>query len=458
VVVVSRKSAELVLARVREHLGSDWVAFISEVPKDRDERLQLVVVPLSRHFEALDTLGLAPTFEPEFVYPAPEGADPAHRLVAPQRFEGLQLRAALPIGPRFVSLGYEGNNKNFRAAPNDSGLYRDGAEAAKDWRRYISGVKSMIVLRDSLFSQQDHPYLQSPQALMMPPNWVSVAVAEVQAGRPIVVPFLAGPEDDRGWAAVVDAKTLFGSFPPSESLFTYATAPYLGASPDDAARTINARRSMAQLEQAARAMQKAAAFGAEAVAAAGAAYIAASDRRYFGVVLRRDKLIPIFVENPNEHETRDEGKGMTVWGRELPEAAVALARRAVYSRRLEDGALGVERYDLREAAARSRAISLLEELIPSGSQGHSVWLWVNGGSDGHGKGDPATPYVPAFQEQLAEADIELERLVLLSKPSLRPWGDDGAQILEDARAAHAKLGIPLSVQLSTRGLQKLMDP
>ncbi|MEM8627913.1 MAG: zinc metalloprotease HtpX, partial [Pseudomonadota bacterium] len=53
-------------------------------------------------------------------------------------------------------------------------------------------------------------------------------------------------------------------------------------------------------------------------------------------------------------------------------------------RRLEDGPLGIERYDLREQAEQERARVLLEALVPTGSTGHPVWLWVNGGSDGHG--------------------------------------------------------------------------
>src|SRR5690606_192221 len=135
-------------------------------------------------------------------------------------------------------------------------------------------------------------------------------------------------------------------------------------------------------------------------------------------------IIPIFVENPNEHESRDEGKGMGVWGRALPDEAIAIARRAVYGRRLQDGALALERYDLRFEEERARAVALLEELIPRGSSGHTIWLWVNGGSDGHGNGDPAVPYIEDFRAQLEDASIELSRVMLLSKPSVRPWGDE----------------------------------
>ena len=83
-------------------------------------------------------------------------------------------------------------------------------------------------------------------------------------------------------------------------------------------------------------------------------------------------------------------------------------------------------------------------------------MWVNGGTDGHGNGDPATPYIAAFQAELEAADIELGRVVLLSKPSVRPWGDDAKAILEAETERYAKLGIPLSAQLSTASFTKLL--
>jgi hypothetical protein len=85
-----------------------------------------------------------------------------------------------------------------------------------------------------------------------------------------------------------------------------------------------------------------------------------------------------------------------------------------------------------------------------------VWLWVNGGSDGHGSGDPAIPYIPDFQAQLEAAEIELSRLVLLSKPSIQPWGDDAKQVFEAEVDRYAALGIPLSAQLSTSQFERLI--
>ncbi|KIG14970.1 hypothetical protein DB30_06159 [Enhygromyxa salina] len=387
--------------------------------------------------------------------PGTPTVDPSERLDAPARYEGLVLRAALPIRARYANLVYEGNNKHFRAEPDAAGLFRSGDETAADWRRFAAGVGGLVVLRDSLFSQQDHPVAQRPRALMMSPSWVTVAVAQTLANRPLTAPRSAPIDDDAAWAGT-DINAYFGSFPVSERLFGDATRPLATADASARLQIQNARVSMQMLAAAAQAMIDAAPRGAEAVAQAGAEWIAASDRSYFGAELRRDKIIPIFVENPNEHELRDEGKGLGVWGWELAPQALAITRRVVYGRRLLDGALAVERYDLRFEAEQDRAIALLEELVPRDSSGHPLWLWVNGGTDGHGKGDPAVPYIKDFQAKIAAANIEVSRVVLLSKPSVRPWGADGKQVLETEVDRYAKLGIPLSVQLQTQQLQKLI--
>jgi hypothetical protein len=290
---------------------------------------------------------------------------------------------------------------------------------------------------------------------MLPPSWVTVAVAEVLAGRTPVGPRVGELEDDGAWAGD-ELDAYFGSFPASARLFADASRPLAGASASEAAMTRNARTSMRMLADATAAMIEAAPHGPEAVARTGAEWIAASDRSYFGTALRRDKILPIFVENPNEHELRDEGKGLSVWGRELPAEAIELTATHVYGRRLQDGPIALERYDLRAADQRARAIALLERLVPRGSSGHAIWLWVDGGSDGHGNGDPAVPYIPAFRRELEAANVEISRVILLSKPSVRPWGDDGKTILENAVDEYSALGIPLSVQLSTAQLQKLL--
>ena len=371
-------------------------------------------------------------------------------LDAPTEYEHVTLRAGLPVGARYADLVYEGNNKNFRGKAGAGGLVRDGDATAEDWRRWIAGVKGMIVLRDSLFSQQDHPVLQRPRALMMPPSWVSVAVAATMAGETLVAPVAPELEDDAGWGSIPTAEERFGSFPPSQRLFEESKLALAGGDAEQQARTRNARASLRALAEAAAAMVQAQPGGPETVAQAGAAWIAASDRTYFGAELRT-RVIPIFVEQPNEHEARDEGKGMAVWGVSLPAPAITLARDTVYARRLEDGPLGIERYDLRHRDEWTRAIALLETLIPRGSLGHPIWLWVNAGSDGHGHGDPAIPHIPAFTEALESADVEPARLILLSKPSPRPT----TKAALDTYATQTRtLHIPASLQLNTRTAQR----
>lgn len=383
--------------------------------------------------------------------------DRSKLLEAPVLYEHVVLRAGLPVGQRYENLIYEGNNKVFRGKPDEDGLYRSGADTAQDWRRWTAGVAGMVVLRDSLFSQQDHPYLQAPRAIMMPPSWVSVAVAETMAGRPLRAPIVALLQDDASWAAPETPTAMFGSFPASDRLFEEARIPLASsADPIQAQRTKNARASIRALGQAASAMVEASATSAERVAETGAAWIAASDRNYFGTEQRARSIIPIFVEHPNEHESRDEGKGMGVWGQDIPAEAISIARRAVYARRLEDGALAVERYDLREQAEWDRARTLLEELVPHGSSGHTLWLWVNGGSDGHGHGNSALPYIEAFRTSLEGANIEMSRVRLLSKPSPRPRGPSAKADFEAAVERARALGVPASIQLSTRSAKKLL--
>lgn len=403
-----------------------------------------------------DEVPPSPAAPPSDEPPAPT-IDRSKLLEAPSRYEHVTLRAGLPVGQRYENLIYEGNNKVFRGKLGEDGLYRSGDDTAEDWRRWTAGVGGMVVLRDSLFSQQDHPYLQAPRALMMPPSWVSVAVAETMAGRALRAPLLAPIEDDAAWAGPETSAAMFGSFPVSDRLFEEARVPLASSTdPAQAQRTTNARASIGMLGQAAGAMVAAAATGPDLVAATGAAWIAASDRNYFGTEQRARAIIPIFVEHPNEHESRDEGKGMGVWGMDIPAEAIAIARRAVYARRLEDGALAVERYDLREQAEWDRARGLLEDLVPRGSSGHTLWLWVNGGSDGHGHGNSALPYIEAFRNSLEDADIEMSRVRLLSKPSPRPRGPTAKADFEAAVERARALGVPASIQLNTRSAKKLL--
>jgi hypothetical protein len=48
--------------------------------------------------------------------------------------------------------------------------------------------------------------------------------------------------------------------------------------------------------------------------------------------------------------------------------------------------------------------------------------------------------------------------VLLSKPSIQPWGDDAKQVFEAEVDRYTALGIPLSAQLSTSQFERLVTP
>lgn len=398
------------------------------------------------------------------------GAAPAQRAscVAPAELERVIPRVGAPLGELCSNLVYEANNPSMRGRREPEGLYVDSGEViAARWREAASAARGVFVLRDALFSQQDHPLDQRAVALAMPPSWVTAAVAEVLSGRelrPVVAPRL---DDDRAWAAA--GATIFGAFPPSESLGGWAARPRAGEPPEVRGRIENARAAVQSLAASAQAMVDAAPRGAEAVAQAGAEQIAASDRRYFGAALRRDRVIPISVENPNRHEIEDEGKGFlpfplpaaSVVSPPTLERAVRMATDAVLRRRLADGDLALERYDLTVPADRRRAIALLERLIPRGAgQGHAVWLWVNGRLDERGVGgEDATAHIAGFRAEVAAARVDVARLRYLSKPHValaraRSPADRG-RALREAVARFSALDLPLSVNLGTGPLLRL---
>jgi hypothetical protein len=255
---------------------------------------------------------------------------------------------------------------------------------------------------------------------------------------------------------------MFGSFPPSANLYSTARRPLGRAPARDRDAISNARASVRALAEDAAALIAASADGPEAVARVGAERIAASDRRYFGAELRRRAVIPIGVENPNRHELVDEGKGLEIWGRSVPAEAVRLARDAIYRRRLEDGDLAVERYDLSLPSDRERAIAVLEALVPRSrrpTSGGRVWLWVNGGLDARGiGGHDATAHVESFRRDLSRADVDTSRLCLLSKPHVDlPDGPGRGEAFEAAVDRFRALGLPLSVNFDSQGLARLIE-
>ncbi|MBX3274600.1 MAG: hypothetical protein KF729_30320 [Sandaracinaceae bacterium] len=371
--------------------------------------------------------------------------------VAPERYAHLVPRAGGGSGWLFSNLYYESNNRSMRG-PFDP-RPESGCENARRQRAIAARVRGLFVLRDALFSQQDHPVEHRACALMMPANWVTAAAADAAAGialRGVARPAL---DDDAAWAALASEAAMFGSFPGSRRLFETARRPLAGASASERAQTDNARRNVHALAREAQALIDAAPRGARAVAEAGAERIAASDRAYFGEALRRERVVVLAVENPNEHERRDEQKGFPIWGREVSRAVLTMVRDAVLARRLADGDLALERYDLREASERRRAVTVLEALVPRGSTGPRVWVWVGGPiREGTEVVEDASDRLPAFLEELDRAAIARERVVVFNRPSLRLARERAA--FEPAVERTRALGLPLSVNANSESLRR----
>jgi len=388
---------------------------------------------------------------------------PSDRCV-PDELDHVVLRLGHPRQELFDCLLYEGNNIVLRGVRGPRGTYEDdGATVAARWRESASGIKGVFVLRDALFSQQDHPLGQSPLAIAMPPSWVTAAVAEVLAGRSVEALRAPPAEDDEAWGSLSTPRALFGSFPPSQRLFEAATKSLRGQAGELAAETRNARATLRMLAADTASLFAASSEGAEATARMGAERIAASDRRYFTPRARRERIIVITVENPNRHEVVDEGKGFVPTGGAVAERAISLARNAVLRRRLADGDLALERYDLRQRAERVRAIGLLEALIPRISSRSTeatslVWLWVNGTLDATGvRGEDATAHIAGFRREVAEADIDVSRLRFLSKPDVELPRPVRLEALRHEAARFESLGLPLSLHLRSRAFRRALD-
>ena len=387
--------------------------------------------------------------------PPPDApAAAAATLLAPASFAHLVVKVSLPAPATFQNLHYEGFNGLFHQGA------RDAAEIAARWRRFVYGTAGVFVLRDSLFSQQDYVYRWAPYALMLPPAWIATAVVEVAARRALVVPAAPGVDDDAAWTAVPSAPAMFGSFPPSDGLYLRAHRALAGASSDDAQATRASRATVISLAQAARALAAAAPGGPEAVAQVGAELVSAGDIRYVGASLRYHKLVPILVENPVRLEMVEEGKGFVPPGKTFPDELVALVRRALLRRRLRDGDIAIERYDLSVPADRARAIAVLGEVIPAGDApaGGKVWLWVTGRLDPSGHtGESAARYLEAFVAELARAPIEHARLRVLGKPDfVPPAGPERAAALAREAAWYRHRDLPLAVGLTTGELRALL--
>lgn len=370
------------------------------------------------------------------------------RLAGPD-YRGVLPRLNWPFDFLFSDLLYEIPNAPMRGFDPGDGRSQTGEDVAQRWRRTIEMTRGAFVLRDSLFSQQDHPYAVEPFAIMLPPSWIAAAVSDVSAGVPLR-PMHAPPVgDDSEWKRIRNASDLFGSFPPSAVLFGYARGfPTLGNKPT-AAQIRNARSSLRALARESAALVDAAALGAEAVARAGASRISDSDIRYFGSELRRSRVIPILVTNPSAGE-RWQGKGLVPVSRSgISKQAVRLVRHRVLDSRLRDGDVAIERYDLSSSADRERAAALLRELIPlEAAPGGLVWLWMAGRSVSPDEGcdDTVSAQTRSFLSELERRGVDRSRLRLVRKPDLKlESGPEARPAFEAAVARCAALDILLPV-------------
>jgi hypothetical protein len=388
-------------------------------------------------------------------------------LVAPKDFEHLVIALSMPTGASYRNLHYETANALLHRGAQDA------QEIAERWRLAVWGTAGVFALRDSLFSQQDYVYGWEPHALMLPPSWITTAVVEVAAKRALRPVQAPAPDDDGAWGRIASAAEMFGSFPPADGLFRRATRPLARASVAEARETRASRGSIRALAALTQPLRAAAASGPEAVARAGAEQIARSDVRYFGESLRYHRVIPILVEHPQNREAVEEGKGFTVVDRTFPPELVRMVRRTVLSRRLLDGDIALERYDLTVPEERTRAIAVLGDLIPAepgrsgvakaaacpAETGPKVWLWVTGRlvPGGH-TGESAARYLEGFVAELARAPIDHCRLRVLGKPSFEvPAGPDAAGVLRREATWYRKRDLPLAVAVTTGKLRELVS-
>ena len=382
----------------------------------------------------------------------------AELIRAPREYEHVVPRLVLPIGPRFSNMRYEANNLTMRGTRLESTLYaEDGVAIAQRWREAAVGTRGVFAVRDALYSQQDHPIAHAAVSVMMPPAWVTVAVQKEMLGEsvePVVAPAI---EDDAAWAALATRRDMFGTFPPSETLHATAIRPRTALAPERLLVT-NARRTIRMLAEDAKALVDAMGRGAEAVAQVGAERIAQSDLRYFGRRLREENIILVSVENPTIHEVRDEHKGFRSYYRDLSDEAILIAKRAVYRRRLEDGPIALERYNCAERSDRDRAVAILQEIVPSGSRGHDVWVWINGGLDSRlVTGESGAPHAWKIREAVERAPIEASRVRYLSKPHERFRGDDIPRAFFLQARRYQRLELAMPVVYRTRFVRRLIQ-
>jgi len=376
-------------------------------------------------------------------------------LVAPSSYEMIIPRLQARPLVLYQNLYYEGNNIVMRDSEEGHSKRTAGYSNAEHWRKIVANTQATFVLRDALFSQQDHPYLFVPFALMLPANWITAAASENSTIQTVVAPSV---HDENGWRSLTTARQMFGSFPPSEELFKLATKQLILKS--DSAFVYHARETVGILAKYAQRLLDRRKAGSNAIIEEGAKLIAESDTLYFGRDVRQHHVIPIMVENPTQHEIQ-EGKGVSlITGDSTISETAAAVRRVVYQRRLADVDIAIERYDLSNAKERIRAIHVLEELIPRGSSGATVWLWVTGKLDPNRtlQGADASEYIGQFQQEIRASNINESRLRFVNKPSIQiSRHSDSKQSFDKAAQRLRQLGLYLSVNLTSERLKYFFD-
>ena len=374
----------------------------------------------------------------------------------PAQYQHIVPRIYYPVGTLIENLRYEGNNIEMRGPKDASGNYTNGEIVAERWRSAATNCTSIFVLRDSLYSQQDHPYRQTPYSLLLPPNWVTTAVFLAEKNRTVILPTVFPVDNHSGWSGIQSPQELFGSFPISDSMFRIATE----QSHNITQRT-NARLTMIQLHQFAKQLALASKKGASHVLQVGAQLICESDCKYFGESIRRNNIIPIFVENPNTKE-ESEGKGSSPPHLNIESSYIFKCTKGIYKRRLEDGDIAIERYDLSNDADCVRAASLMEALVPKGEQGTTkVWIWVTGPLNAKGKltGKNAMPWVKNFKLRLQAANVNLSRIEIFSKPSVSlPSGPTRTAEFKKQLKIYKNANMPMSINLSSKAILNLVEP
>jgi hypothetical protein len=352
----------------------------------------------------------------------------------------------------FDNLRYEGNNPEMRT-PSPTADLPSAEEVAGRWRALIAKTGGMFVLRDSLFSQQDHPFKHGiPCALMMPPNWITEAVLTPEP-KPMTAPPI---DDESAWQETRgDPSSVFGSFEPSEDLHNYASQLSTGKPPTLKKQILAARSTIGLLASFANELlQTREDSGIDAAIDRGAELIATSDNSYFGSV--RAKAIPMMGIKPSEEDSVSGMKALEDMSNQIIEA--------VMRRRLDDGdLLLIYRYqypfDLSSPEERRQAITTLSRVIPpSASPGGVVWLWVWGGRDSDLKSgwDDPTTYIEIFKEELRSEEIDLNRLRFYAKPTSEYEGPDASDQFENELDRYESFGFALSVNTDATGVSKWM--